>query len=85
MIKAGDVMYFLCPQGGWVTRGQEYEGIEWTDGKPLISKEEFEAGWIAYQAAQIAEAEAKAEAKAGAQAKLAALGLTVSDLEALGL
>jgi len=32
-----------------------------------------------------AEAEAKAQAKAAAQAKLAALGLTVSDLEALGL
>ena len=32
-----------------------------------------------------AQAQAKAEAKAAAQAKLAALGLTVSDLEALGL
>lgn len=32
-----------------------------------------------------AEAEAKAQAKAAAQAKLAALGLTISDLEALGL
>ena len=32
-----------------------------------------------------AEAEAKAQAKATAQAKLAALGLTISDLEALGL
>ena len=32
-----------------------------------------------------AEAEAKAEAKAAAQAKLAALGLTVEDLQALGL
>jgi hypothetical protein len=32
-----------------------------------------------------AEAEAKAEAKAAAQAKLAALGLTVEDLTALGL
>jgi hypothetical protein len=31
------------------------------------------------------QAEAKAEAKAAAQAKLAALGLTLSDLEALGL
>ena len=31
------------------------------------------------------EAEAKAEAKAAAQAKLAALGLTVEDLQALGL
>jgi len=38
--------------------------------------------WIAEQAA---EAEVKAEAKAVAQAKLAALGLTVEDLQALGL
>jgi hypothetical protein len=40
---------------------------------------------IAEQAIKQAEAEAKAQAKAAAQAKLAALGLTVSDLEALGL
>ena len=32
-----------------------------------------------------AEAQAKAETKASAQAKLAALGLTVEDLQALGL
>jgi hypothetical protein len=32
-----------------------------------------------------AEAQAKAEAKAAAQAKLVALGLTVDDLQALGL
>jgi hypothetical protein len=36
------------------------------------------------EAARKAEADAKAEAKA-AQAKLAALGLTVEDLQALGL
>ncbi len=36
-------------------------------------------------AAQKAEAEAKAQSKASAQAKLAALGLTVEDLQALGL
>jgi hypothetical protein len=34
---------------------------------------------------EAAEAEAKATAKAAAQAKLAALGLTVEDLQALGL
>jgi hypothetical protein len=37
------------------------------------------------KAAKKAEAEAKVEAKAAAQAKLAALGLTVEDLQALGL
>jgi len=36
-------------------------------------------------AAEKAEAEAKAQAKTAAQAKLAALGLTVEDLQALGL
>jgi hypothetical protein len=36
-------------------------------------------------AARQAEAKAKAEAKAAAQAKLTALGLTVDDLQALGL
>ncbi len=36
-------------------------------------------------AEQTAEAEARAIAKAAAQAKLAALGLTVEDLQALGL
>jgi len=39
------------------------------------------ANYVAKQA----EAETKAQAKAAAQAKLAALGLTVADLEALGL
>ena len=37
------------------------------------------------KADEIAEAEAKAKARAAAQAKLAALGLTVEDLTALGL
>ena len=35
--------------------------------------------------AEVAEAEARAAVKAAAQAKLAALGLTVEDLQALGL
>ena len=35
--------------------------------------------------AKTAEAQAKVEAKAAAQAKLATLGLTVEDLQALGL
>jgi hypothetical protein len=37
------------------------------------------------KADEIAVAKAQAEAKAAAQAKLAALGLTVEDLQALGL
>jgi hypothetical protein len=40
---------------------------------------------LAALAAKEAEAQTKAQAKAAAQAKLAALGLTVEDLQALGL
>jgi hypothetical protein len=39
----------------------------------------------AKEQARLAEIQAKAQAKEAAQAKLAALGLTVEDLQALGL
>jgi hypothetical protein len=55
------------------------------ENEKVLTDKEIEAGWIAYQAVQAAEAEAKATAKATAQTKLAALGLTVEDLQALGL
>jgi len=57
----------------------------------IIDREMTDTEFKQYQAdqeaniARQAEAEAKAEAKAAAQAKLAALGLTVEDLQALGL
>ena len=57
----------------------------------VIDREMNNEEFAKYQARQLekdaeqAEAEAKAQAKATAQAKLATLGLTVSDLEALGL
>ena len=52
-----------------------------------MTDEEFEKYQEAqaYFAAQKAEAEVKLAAKKAAQAKLAALGLTVEDLQALGL
>ena len=45
------------------------------------AREKLEADNLVFKA----EAEAKAQAKAAAQAKLTALGLTVEDLQALGL
>lgn len=51
----------------------------------LAQQEIDEANTLAEKAKQETEAVTKAEAKAAAQAKLAALGLTVEDLQALGL
>ena len=57
---------------------QDENQIEPTDA-------EIKAGLVAYKKAQDAELKAKDQAKEAAQAKLAALGLTVEDLTALGL
>jgi hypothetical protein len=57
----------------------------------IVDREMNDAEFTKYQAEQEleaqrqTEAEAKSATKAAAQAKLAALGLTVEDLQALGL
>jgi hypothetical protein len=84
MATSVEVLAMLIPNGGWVLRGDEYEGIEFLECDP-ISKTEFEAGFAQYDAWKAEQDAAKATAKATAQAKLAALGLTVEDLQALGL
>jgi hypothetical protein len=55
------------------------------NAEELAQQEIDEANFLAAKAIADAEAQAKAQAKAVAQAKLAALGLTVEDLQALGL
>ena len=84
MATGGDVLDFLIPTGGWAITGNDYDGIQFIEAKP-ITKAEFQAGFAQYDAWK-SEQDAKAEAdKASAQAKLAALGLTADDLKALGL
>lgn len=78
-----NVVSFIRPNSVYVLRGDKLEWLDENQTEP--TKNEIEAGLIAYQSAQEAEAEEKAIAKATAQAKLAALGLTVEDLQALGL
>jgi hypothetical protein len=74
---------FIRPNAEYILRGDELEWLDKKQDQP--TQAEIEAGWIAYQAAEEAKAKAKATAKIAAQAKLAALGLTVEDLTALGL
>jgi hypothetical protein len=83
MATGSDVLTMLIPTGGWVIYGDDFEGIQFIDAKP-ISKAQFAAGFAQYDAWK-AEQDAKAvAAKETAQAKLAALGLTTDDLVALG-
>ena len=84
MSKGSDVLSMLLPSGGWVMVGDTYEGIEFLECEP-ITKKQFTDGFAQYDAWKAEQDVAKAEAKTTAQAKLAALGLTVEDLTALGL
>ena len=74
----------LIPTGGYITVGDDYEGIEFVDCAP-ITKAEFEAGAIKYDVWKAEQEEKKAAALVTATAKLTALGLTAADLKALGL
>ena len=73
----------IRPEAQFILTEDELNWLDETQTKPTNAQ--IETGWIAYQATEATEAEAKASAKATAQAKLAALGLTVEDLQALGL
>jgi len=84
MAIGSDVLKMLIPAGGWSIIGSKYETIEFITCDP-ITKEEFEAGFAQWDAWKAEQDAAKAQAKATAEAKLAALGLTVEDLQALGL
>lgn len=75
MARAGEVLAMLIPDGGWVISGEEYEGIEWIEAKP-ITKEEFEAGFAKFEALKAKE---EAESKAKKDAILERLGITAEE------
>jgi len=84
MATGGEVLSMLIPQGGWIISGDDYSGIQFLECESITEKE-FEAGFAKHDAWKAQQDANKAKAKASAQAKLAALGLTVEDLSALGL
>jgi hypothetical protein len=84
MAKSYEVLRMLIPNGGYVQVGETYEGIEFLECEP-ITKKQYTDGFAQYDAWKADKDTAQAAAKATAQAKLAALGLTVEDLTALGL
>jgi hypothetical protein len=84
MAKGSDVLEMLIPTGGWVIRGDDYEGIEFIECEP-ITKKQFTDGFAKCDAWKAEQEKTQVDAKTAAQAKLAALGLTVEDLTALGL
>ena len=82
MASSSDVLLMLIPNGGYVQRGEDYEGIEFLECEPITKQEYLDGFEKADKAKTKAEAD-KAAAKASAQAKLAALGLTLDEVAAI--
>ena len=85
MATSGEVLTMLCPAGGWIITGDDFDSIVWVDERPRCTKAQFEAGFAQYDSWKAQQEATAEEAKAAAQAKLAALGLTADELKALGL
>jgi len=85
MATGAEVLRFLIPTGGYFISNNDFDTIIYDEGVEPITKKQFEAGFAQYDAWKIEQDAARAQAKASAQAKLAALGLTIEDLQALGL
>jgi hypothetical protein len=84
MAENREVLNMLIPNGGYIAVGEEYEGIQFIECEP-ITKKQWQDGFAKYDAWKAQQDQAKVAAKKSAQFKLAALGLTVEDLTALGL
>jgi len=85
MATGTQVLSMLIPTGGWAIFGDDFDSIYYDEGVKPLTKKQFEDGFAQHDAWKVEQESVKATAKAVAQGKLAALGLTVEDLQALGL
>ena len=67
----------------WKLDGNEYESLTMLDDGPKPSKKQLEDAWPSVKAEIAAEIDKYAKAKISGRAKLAALGLTDTEITAL--
>jgi hypothetical protein len=79
MATGAEVLGMLIPTGGWVISGDNFEGIQFLEAKP-ITKKQFTDGFAQYDAWKAEQDAAKAQAKA---ALLERLGLTQEEFNTL--
>ena len=80
MATGGDVLTMLCPLGGWVVYGDDFDSIIWVDDRPRCTQAEFTAGFAQYDAYK---AEQDAQAATDKAALLAKLGITADEFKTL--
>ena len=72
MATGAEVLEMLIPTGGWVIRGDGWEGVEFIEATPITQKQ-FEDGFAAFDTLKEKQDNKKAADKA---ALLAQLGIT---------
>jgi len=86
MIKSVEILTMIRPEGGWVARGHDFEGIECVECEP-VSQEEYNQAILDYPAWKVEQenkkAEAENQAKAKRQALLDKLGITEEEARLL--
>jgi hypothetical protein len=82
MIDYAAVLAANYPDAEWTLDGDSYDGLTWLSDSPKPSQAELDAAWPAVQQAQAAAVAAREAAKQSAIDKLAALGLTVDEINA---
>ena len=80
MAQAYEVLEMLCPEGGWIIVGEDFDNITWVDDRPRCTKAQFEAGFAQYDSWKAEQAETKAAQKA---ALLDRLGITEDEAKLL--
>jgi hypothetical protein len=80
MAQAYQVLEMLCPEGGYIIVGEDFDNITWVDERPRCTKAQFEAGFAEYDSWKAEQAQAKATQKA---ALLDRLGITEEEAKLL--
>jgi hypothetical protein len=80
MAQAYEVLEMLCPEGGWIIVGEDFDNITWVDDRPRCTKAQFEAGFAQYDSWKAEQAQAKTTQKA---ALLDRLGITEDEAKLL--
>lgn len=82
-LKKVKAIQFIRPNAEFILNGDDLQWLDKEQKEPTA--DEIKAGWTAYLADVENKKQESANKKAAAEAKLAALGLDVDDLKALGL
>jgi hypothetical protein len=77
MATSGQVLEMLCPAGGWIISGDDFDNVVWVDDRPRCTKEQFENGFAQYD---IWKSEQEAKKAADKTALLNRLGITEEEI-----